>query len=128
MLEIAYKIAKKNSMKVFVKIHPLDRSENYKFDKGITCLSSKIEKCDFIIAHTTSMIYQYLALGYKVFKLKSKIPSNNISHEIQFETYQELEDALRKEFDFVGESHRHIEVIGDDSKKRYSAFFSTLDD
>lgn len=123
LLSIAYEIASKKNMKVIVRMHPQDYEENYIFNQKLTDNEGEIRESNFIIGHTTSMIYEYLALGHKVYKLRSDIPSNALSDELKFETVEELEKKISKKIDFLNESKNHIKYIDEQSRERYRTFF-----
>lgn len=126
MLQIAYEIADRKNMKVIVRLHPQDDHKYYDYDKRLTQFEIDANNAFYILAHTTSMIYEYLALGYKVFKLRSDIPANEISEELKFRNSEELEKKFEMHFDFQEESLRHIKYVGDESKMRYKEFFDSF--
>jgi len=128
MLRIAYKIALQKNMKVVVRLHPADDHKYYDYDINLTQLESDASKASYILAHTTTMIYEYLALGYKVFKFRSDVPANEIDEAIIFGSAEELANKLDMNFDFYKESLRHIGYVGDESKMKYKEFFDKLHD
>ena len=89
-------------------------------------ITQKIEESDFILGHTTSMIYELLASGKKVFKMKSDIPSNEISEFLGFSNIEELEEKMVIDFDFMKEGEKYIKYIESESKNRYKNFFDGI--
>lgn len=128
MLQISYEIAARNNMKVVLRMHPADDSKYYELDKSQTEYNSSVYDSSYILAHTTTMIYEYLALGYKVFKFRSDVPANEIDEAIIFGSAEELANKLDMNFDFYKESLRHIGYVGDESKMKYKEFFDKLHD
>ncbi|OIJ21722.1 hypothetical protein BKP45_03210 [Anaerobacillus alkalidiazotrophicus] len=126
LLLAAYEIAKKRKMKVIVKLHPQDSIENYTFDNTLMNNSNSLEDSSYILAHTTSMIYELLVLGQRVYKLRSGIPANTLNDDLIFSTVEELEDKISNDFNFVSEAKKHIKYIGEESNDRYRKFFEKL--
>lgn len=123
LLQIAYEIACRRKMKVTVRLHPYDDQKYYNFNQEFSNFENTTDDGFFILGHSTSMIYEYLALGYKVFKLKSSIPSNGINEALMFSNSNELEVMFEMNFDFHEESRKYIKYIGQESVMKYKKFF-----
>lgn len=129
LLKIVQRFAEENSYTVKWRKHPNDSVENYTFNKSIIKLDSNLDDCEFIVAHTTTMFFSYLARGIKAIRYKSDVPFFDLDESIQFSNQKEFDDIVRDidNIDFSQISKSFIECIGEESKAKYNGFFSTLD-
>jgi hypothetical protein len=126
ILKIAYEIAFKKKMKVIIRLHPSDDSKNYEFKSDLTEFKIGIEEAWFILAHTSSMIYEYLALGYSVFKFISHVPFNEIHEFLTFKNTEDILNKINVSFDFYNESLFYIKHVGEESINKYKNFFDEI--
>jgi hypothetical protein len=128
LLDIAHEIAKGKDLKIFIKVRPQDKLNNYNIDPKLILEEKEIKNADFILAHTTSMIYELLRVGSKVYKLYSNIPSNSIDSKLIFSSAEELVEKLNasKNLKFINEGKRHIAFIGAESQQKYKEFFDEI--
>lgn len=126
MLEIAFEFARKNDMKIIIKTHPADNINNYEIDLSLIDTDNIIEKTSFVVAHTTSLIQEYILQGKKVLKYRSDIPSHEYSEPMVFSNINELGDKYNSNFDFTQEALQYITFSGNEAKKRYAIFFDCL--
>lgn len=126
LIDIGYNLALRSGKKIKLRIHPMDNVENYTIDKNIVYITQNVDESDFILGHTTSMIYELLVSGKKVFKMRSDVPSNEISEFLKFSNMEELEEKLSTDFDFIEEGKKYIKYIDSESKNRYKIFFDGI--
>lgn len=125
LLDIAFEFARNNNMKVVIKEHPADNLNNYIIDFSLLN-ESDIEKTSFIVAHTTSLIQEFILQGKKVLKYKSDIPSHEYSEIMVFSNIAELEEKYKYDYDVTQEAIQYIAFSGNKSKNRYACFFDCL--
>lgn len=126
LIDIANKFASKHHIKFRIRKHPVDDSEyiynkDNLYDDGKDFLDSK-----FILTHTSTMIFNCLLEGKKVYRFKSEIRNHNLPREITFTNEDELEDCIKAEYDFSF-VNEYIKYIGNESKEQYSLFFKSLE-
>jgi hypothetical protein len=125
MIEIARAHALKANMDVVARFHPsLPKAEILKKYPG---LREQLHFSDaaLVIGHTTSMIYEALALGCRVMRYASDIPAIALPETAEFTTLAELEAGLALPQP-EGLWRRYFTAIGDPALKRYRAFFDDL--
>ncbi|HEO8419442.1 TPA: hypothetical protein VBX77_001411 [Yersinia enterocolitica] len=128
LLEIGLEMAYMNDYKILLKLHPTDKIENYSIDNNKIVDDRLIERSQYILGHTSTMIYELLVKGLQVYKLKSDIPSNKLPVELTFSSINELKEIIKGEHDFINIGSKYIEYIDNDSLKRYREFFEKLHD
>lgn len=128
LLKIVQRFAEENSYTVKWRKHPNDSVENYTFNKSIIKLDSNLDDCEFIVAHTSTMFFSYLARGIKAIRYKSDVPFFDLDNSIQFSNQQEFDEIARDidSIDFSLISKHYIECIGEESKKKYTSFFNSV--
>jgi len=126
ILNIAFEFAQRKNMKIVIKEHPADDLESYKIDLSLLSTERDIAKSSFVIAHTTSLIQDFILQGMKVFKYKSDIPSHEFNELMLFSTIEELENKYNHDYDFTQEARNYIAFTGDESKNKYASFFNCL--
>ena len=128
MLQIVQQFAENNGYSVKWRKHPNDSVENYTFNNSIIKLDSNLDDCEFIVAHTTTMFFSYLARGIKAIRYKSDVPFFDLDESIQFSNQKEFDDIVRDmdSIDFSQISKPFIECIGEESKKKYTSFFNSV--
>lgn len=129
MLQIVQQFAEGNGYTVKWRKHPNDSVENYAFNNRIIKLDSNLDDCEFIVAHTTTMFFSYLARGIKAIRYKSDVQFFDLEKSIQFSNQQEFDEIARDidSIDFSRISKHYIECIGEESKAKYHEFFLSLD-
>lgn len=126
IISIAEKYARANNLRVIIRIHPTDNEENYHIDGAVSSYGKDIDKAEFILAHTTTMIFSYLIKGKKVFRLRSDIPYGLIDDSITFENVDELIALVDKSIDFKRIVKEQIQYCGDESTKKYEVYFNGI--
>ncbi len=126
LLDIAQEFAKKKDLKIKLRIHPQDDINNYDIQNEIVSVNRDVYDVDFVLAHTTTMIFELLTQGIPVYKLDTDIPSHKMNQQITFRTYQELENKFNSNFSFKKEADEYIKFINKESYNRYTDFFNKL--
>lgn len=129
LLEIAYATSKRFSLLVNVRIHPWDKMEKYSFINERTLYNADIGHSDFVIGHTTSMVFECMRNGIPAFKYKTIFPSNKIIQDsITFSNQDELIQRIEniKEYSFAEIGKYYIEYVGEESLNQYAGFFNSI--
>lgn len=130
LLEIAYIIAKKLKIKINLRLHPSNNINKYRVEEKIVIFDTNIYDSQFVIGHTSSLLFELMRLGIPSYKLRSNIPSNDIDEDFIFSDIEELSDKItkhkRSNFDFSEYAKRYIAYISEDSLQYYSNFFKRL--
>ena len=125
LIEIAQAYALRKGLDVCVRFHPsLPKAEIIKKYPGMT-EQLHFTDAQLVIGHTSSMVYEALALGCRVMRYASDIPAIRLPDNSEFRTLKELEArmALPKPDNL---SRRYFTAIGDESLKNYRSFFDGL--
>lgn len=130
ILEIAYKVCKKMGLKVNLKLHPNNRVEWFKIQREYTLVDQDISKSAFVIGHTTTMIYECMAINIPSFRYKTHVPSNRLLDKLEFRNYDELYNILSDNeimnLDFNKISKNYFAFTGKESIEKYKEFFEGL--
>lgn len=128
LIHIVEEFARRFDKKVFIRIHPTDNESNYKLDSCVSEFNRNIDQASIIVAHTTVMVFSYLAMGKKVIRFRSDYPFYNLPDEICFSNYNEFEKRVVNirsvKFDDISEYY--IKFIGDDAVKKYRDAFIAI--
>lgn len=125
MISIACKYAIKHNISVRVRFHPsLDR--NKLLNKyPILIEQSSFTESLFVIGHTSSLLYEALALGCRVCRYRTNIPAITLPEYAEFTTVSELEFCLQHTQP-AGISNNYFYAIGQHASNNYRLFFSSL--
>jgi len=126
LLSVAVEFADKHEYEIVVRIHPSDNPDEYSINSNKIRWDSNLLNTHFILAHTTSMICEYMQQKKRIYILKSNIPSNEYNSKIKFNSCDELEKIIDFEFDFINEAEKHIAFTGSNSLNKYKEFFNKI--
>lgn len=126
MLEIASLYSKKYGLELNVKFHPQNnrhkyRTSGYEFHE---CL--ELEQSEFVIGHTSSLIYELMGRDVRVFKYKSDKPCLETPEEIMFRSLDELQNKLKKYVDYKKYYQEYISYSGQESVDKYKKYFAGI--
>lgn len=128
MIEIAEKYARKNSVRLLIRLHPADNEANYFIDNEVAQFSKDIDNAQFIIGHTSTMICRYIAEGRKVFRYRSDVLFDIVPDTIEFSTENELEELVKNsnkiDFEYIAE--QNIKYCGKESENFYRQAFQYI--
>ncbi len=127
VLNIAFEFAEKTGVKVHIRTHPKDDINNYIINKELILPDVDYIQSSFAIGHTSTMIFEMMAMGMPIYKFKSDVPSNLISEKLIFETVHDLTHLRSLVFDFKKESEYYLAYVGEASKKEYKYFFNEIE-
>ncbi len=124
MIDIAEDFALKLGFKVLIRLHPRDDCKYYILNKNISIFERNLDETTFILAHTSTMIFTMMLKHKCVFRFNSDISYEKLD-KIKFSNLDELiklyNDMNNLNFDDM--LNEHYEYVGDESIKRYRAFF-----
>ncbi|MDR7124096.1 hypothetical protein [Pseudotabrizicola sp. 4114] len=125
MIETVLAYAQPRGLEVKVRFHPsLPKAEILLRYPG---MAEQLHFTDaaLIVGHTSSLLYEALALGCRVMRFATEIPAIPLPDNSQFSTLQELEQKLTlpQEKDLW---RRYFTALGEDALKNYRAFFDEL--
>jgi hypothetical protein len=130
LLAMSQRLAKDTDRKIYLRLHPANKIEDYNVDESLILQEDNFDmyQSEFVLGHTTSMIYELMRVGMPVLKYKTNIPANSISDDLIFSSYKELRDKVKRLdlVDFVSEGRDYIKYIDDKSLLKYKKFFYTL--
>jgi hypothetical protein len=128
MINIAEQYAKEFKRRVFIRIHPTDTENNYTIDSTVSEFKNDINNAEFLIAHTSTMMYTCMVQGKKVFKLESDISFHEIDKRICFNTLTKLRVCFNSSssIDFEAIAKEQISHIGAESKENYKNAFKMI--
>lgn len=126
LLKVGYLISKELNLMINIKFHPNNNKSDYNVNFDMVFKEEMpIDSSRFILGHTTTMIYEMLRVGHKVFKLASDVPCNKAPFNIVF---THANDLIKKVNNNIPELTRKyfIEDIGTDSLIKYKKFFEVI--
>lgn len=130
LLNIAYQYSDLTGLKFVLKFHPWNYQPKYDVRPQYLSEHQNLKHAQFVIGHTTSLIYEYLRLGIPSYKLRSVEHALETPDKIQFRDAHELHELTLKMVahdELVAIGKEYIEFIGTESKELYRSFFSNLD-
>jgi len=126
LLDIATKYAQVKSYDIVVKFHPQNiKSEYYALFKQISeegCLT----KASIIIGHTSSLVYECLVQGFKVFVFDTNAPNLPSDESIKFKSYEDLLILDGDSLHHNNYGEFYISDTGSSSRLKYKKFFKEL--
>ncbi|HRZ42511.1 MAG TPA: hypothetical protein P5228_07400 [Bacteroidales bacterium] len=128
LIAIANEIARHTGLQINVRLHPWNNKAEYEFDEEICVFDRSIEASQFVLGHTTSMIFECMRSGIPAYKYRTEIPANVIDERLKFSDADELMQCLEntKDFDFVEAGKYYLQYVGEESLEQYRRFFDRL--
>ncbi|MCB4457208.1 hypothetical protein [Leisingera sp. McT4-56] len=122
MLQIATACARRTGRAVKVRFHPSVRKEEFFAKFPDIREQLHFQDADFVIGHTSSLIYEALSLGCRVLRYDSEIPSIPLPGSCTFSTQEQLEARLALPQP-EGLAQQYFCATGEASLRRYAGFF-----
>lgn len=126
MLKVASDYAKIAGYNLNVRFHPSNDKKIYNALDIDFIEDQSIKDSEFVVGHTSSLIYEALNLGIPSYKYESTIPSLQLPHELVFSSVEQLQKCLAENHDFKKIGKKYISFSGDESKVKYTNFFDTI--
>lgn len=125
MLNIVLAHCRKFGLKVGVRFHPsLDKKAYLKKYPEIVEQLYFLDS-EFVVGHTSSLIYEAIALGCRAFRYQTDVPAIPLPAEYSFQTENELAACTRQAFS-EAMAKDYIVSINADSRRMYRRFFRQL--
>lgn len=126
MIAIAREVAQDLGLQLRVKFHPQNDKLKYRtrfmeIEEGGDMVSS-----DFTIGHTSSLLYESMTLGARVFRFASDIPCVFTPPELEFRTAGQLRAICETSLDFSSISKQYIAYSGDASRHQYRLAYQQM--
>jgi hypothetical protein len=117
----------KNDLTLNVRLHPHNKNHDYYFDKKINIIINyPILESEFVVGHSSSLLYECYIKGLKTLKLKSEIKHTQFPLNQQFKDVNELSEKLnnyKKNKNFIKDYFGYHER---DSIDQYNKFFKSI--
>ncbi|MFG0381921.1 hypothetical protein ACF8C6_13315 [Pseudomonas sp. zbq_18] len=128
MIMLLDEYARDRNLTMNVRYHPGNKRATYEQLGADYCTNLQIESSQFVVGHTSSLLYEVMLLGIPVVKFKTEVPCIAIPSDLTFESKPELEYALSKasSYNFSKLSTDYIAYFGSESLNKYEEFFSRL--
>ena len=112
---------------VFVKFHPLS-DKAFFFSKFPQIREgASVEAADWVIGHTSSLMYEAIAIGKRVLRFRSSAPALQLSADISFNTESELLALIsQNDLDYDAIKNELIGEQGANSSRRYAEVISRM--
>ena len=125
MIEIVRAFALRKGLDVKVRFHPsLPKAAILEKYPGMA-EQLHFTDAELVIGHTSSLLYEALALGCRVLRFASEIPAIALPESNEFTTLRQLEAKARlPQPDDLW--RRYFTAVGEDALKNYGMFFDTL--
>ncbi|MCF6430583.1 MULTISPECIES: hypothetical protein [unclassified Leisingera] len=122
MLQIASACARRTGRTVKVRFHPSIRKEEFLQRFPDIREQLHFQDADFVIGHTSSLIYEALSLGCRVLRYDSEVPGIPLPDSCTFRTLEQLEARLALPQP-EGLAQQYFCATGEASLRRYADFF-----
>lgn len=128
MINIVEAYAQKNNYQIRIRTHPTDSVTNYTINCKTSTFNRDLDNCEVVVAHTTSMLFSYLAQGKKGFRYKSNVTYYELADEVQFSDIQSFLKCMsnRTTIDFKSIAATHIKYIDTSSLGQYKKELSKI--
>ena len=127
ILNIISQFCFKNDLTLNVRFHPHNNYDDYYFDKKNNIINNyPISESEFIIGHSSSLLYECYLKGLKTLKLKSEFRHTLFPLHQQFEDVEELSENLKN---FKSDKNFIKNYFGfheRDSIDQYNKFFKSI--
>ena len=122
MLEIVIAHARRTGRAVRVRFHPSIRKSDFLRKYPDIKEQLHFRDAEFVVGHTSSLIYEAITLGCRVFRFESEVPGIPLPETCSFQTLAQLEarTALPQPEDLTEE---FFCATGESALRRYSKFF-----
>lgn len=125
MIEIVRKYALRKGLDVKVRFHPsLPKAEILAKYPGMK-EQLHFSDADLVVGHTSSLLYEALALGCRVMRFQTDIPAIDLPKAMQFTSLPQLESGLSIPQP-KDQWRRYFTAIGDEALASYATFFDGL--
>lgn len=125
MLEVVLAFARQSNRSVKVRFHPSIRKQEF-FERFPEIEEQlHFEDADFVVGHTSSLIYEALALGCRALRYESEIPAIPLPEQSTFSTVEQLA-ARSKLPQPEGLAQQYFCATGANSVQRYREVFRKL--
>ena len=126
LLRLLEEYARSESKSMNIRFHPSNdrryyRSLGVEFTEDLPLASS-----DFVVGHTSSLIYETLQMGIPSFRYVTEIPAVAFPSQLAFTTIEEFRQALNSKVDYSAESKRYVACSGEESMRRYEVVFNEV--
>jgi hypothetical protein len=126
MLSIMTEYAQKNDKAIKVRFHPYNDKNKYFSVFPSIVEDDNILAAEFVVGHTSSLIYEAILYGCRVFQYRSGAPSLIPPDFILFSSLQELEDKIGRPYNMEKFISMLIRYTGDESLLKHRLFFEKM--
>ena len=123
LLLIGNEISQRLGLPAHIRFHPWGDANRYTIPPGMQQSRGSIECSEFVIGHTSSLLFDLMRIGLPVFHLASPVPRIPIADVVVFHTADDLAEKLGHHFDFPTIATSAIACTGEESLRRYMEFF-----
>lgn len=127
ILNIISQFCFKNDLTLNIRFHPHNNHSDYFFHKKINIIINyPISESEFVVGHSSSLLYECYMKGLKTLKLKSEIKHTSFPLDQQFNDVKELSEKLnnyKKNENFIKDYFGFHES---DCIDQYNKFFKSI--
>lgn len=126
LLNIIEEYCSKHNLKINIKVHPTDSINVYNIRARNFVINQSVTNSIFAVGHTSTLMFEMMSLGIRVFKLKTDLPANKMNSDVMFSTIEELEEKINSDIDFKELSKFYMKFSGEQSLNNYKDFFNNM--
>ncbi|WP_202107650.1 hypothetical protein [Succinivibrio dextrinosolvens] len=123
LIDIVSKVALKRNAHIKIRLHPQDRinQDLYKIDHNLCVFDNNTDNSEIFFVHVTTLLFEYLVSGKKVFKYISDAKGSEVDNRICFTCSSQLDLLISKKelIDVEDMVQNQIVACGDESKELY---------
>lgn len=125
MSRIVLDYARNYGYQLTVRFHPSLKKDSFFRMFPDVVESSDFMDADIVVGHTSTLMFEALAMGKSVVQFKTNIPAIDLPKSLQFNDLSSLEKAMVSPIK-PGLSRLYFCALNNDSKKNYADFFTFL--
>lgn len=127
LIDIVEKFCLDSSYRLNIRCHPSKTAERYELFPKDCLLDQPLENSEFVIGHTSSLIYECLSAGVKALRYKTRRPAIDLPENLQFCNLHELKEVAKNINRYQG--REFIDCIGEEAGSKYrKALMSIMGD
>ncbi len=127
MLHLAQAYAKKQKMELRVRFHPSNDRTKIFADYPMVKEDLYFLNAECVLGHTSSLLYEAMALGCKVYRFETEVPAVPVPAAVAFQSLDDLEKKTAEPYpDILWKTY--FSAIGEVSIEKYRVFFRHLFD
>lgn len=128
LLNVCNAFSHERNVLINVRFHPYNHRPKYRYKTKHMKFSEDLDlfSSEFVVGHTSSLLYELLAIGVPTYKFVTDIPCVSFPVDLSFSTEFELKKIVDRTYDFHEIGKYYISCNSDESLFKYKKFFDFI--